>query len=227
MRDYGTEQKPLVLALKPSPNGTVMRLMVLRKGSTPVEQTSTTLSFGQHRESTSLLSYSDDKNHLRVVSINVPMAEFKANTTAPSISIEGGPVNETFVMSELPAVVAELDKCLLDLQDYWNIGDKYAARMSSSGKPSSPLKGLFSGADYPWMALVQNEQGSVTMTFLVDEKGEVADCSVDRTSGIPVLDTMSCYVVKSRARFAPAIGRDGKPIRSAYTQTVDWRIRPR
>lgn len=227
MREYGTEQKPLVLALKPSPNGTVMRIMVFRKGSTQVEQTPTMLSFGSHRESANLLSYSDEKSHVRIVSINVPMSTFRANVAAPSISIDGGPLNETFGLSDLPVVVAELDKCVADLQQYWNMGDQYAARFSASGKPKSPLKSLFSEGDYPWMAIVQNEQGSVTMTFLVDEKGEVADCSVDRTSGIPVLDTMSCYVVKNRAHFAPAIGRDGKPTRSAYTQTVNWRIEPR
>jgi TonB family protein len=224
MRDYGTDKKPLALAFKPSPKGSVMRILVFTKGSTAVEQSPAALSFGSNRLNANLLRYSDDKNHFRIVSLNVPMSELKANRGVSSISIDGGGLDETFVLTDFSAVVSELDKCILDLQNYWNIGDQYAARISSKGTPKTPIKGLFSSSDYPWMALVQNEQGSVTLTFLVDEKGEVADCSVDGTSGIPALDTMSCYVVQNRAHFSPAFGADGKPIRSAYTQTINWRI---
>jgi TonB family protein len=223
-RNYGSEEKPLILALKPSPNGTVMRILVIRKGSAEAEQTPTTLSLGATRKKTHLLSYSDDKNHFRVVSINVPMSEFKANISMPSISIAGGPVNESFAITDLAAAQTELDKCLADLQDYWNIGPQHQQRIGYVASPKAPLWSLFSPSDYPGIALFHNQQGKVTMTFLVDEKGGVADCSVDETSGIPALDTMSCYVIKSRARFQPALGKNAKPIRSAYTERVVWRI---
>jgi outer membrane biosynthesis protein TonB len=62
------------------------------------------------------------------------------------------------------------------------------------------------------------------MTFLIDEQGRIADCTVDQTSGVAVLDTMSCYVISRRARFTPALGADGKPVRSAHETRVRWRI---
>jgi TonB family protein len=226
MRDYGTDAKPLEFVLKPSPRGGVMRILVLRKGSADVEQAPATLRFGERRLNTNLLQYSDEKNRVRVIAINVPMMELKAQLGTPSISIVGASLAETFVMTNLPALVAELDKCLLDLQKYWNVDEPYAAQIASSVKTTPPLKALFSPEDYPAIALNHNQQGSVTMTFLVDEKGAVADCSVDDSSGVPALDTMSCYVVKNRAKFEPARGSDGKPIRSAYTETVVWRIAP-
>ena len=203
-----------------------MRVLVLRKGSADVEQAPATLRFGETRSKTNLLQYSDEKNRVRVIAINVPMAGFKARLATRSISIAGASLYETFAMTDLPALVAELDKCVLDLQKYWNIGQQYAPQMASSVKTKSPLRGLFSAQDYPAIALNHNQQGSVTMTFLVDEAGAVADCSVDDSSGVPALDTMSCYVVKNRAKFEPARSSDGKPIRSAYTEKVVWRIAP-
>jgi len=223
MRDYGTEAKPLKFVLKPSPRGGVMRILVLRKGSAAVEQAPATLRFGVNKLATNLLQYSDDKNRVRVIAINVPMPEFKAQLATPSIGVVGASLDETFAMTNLPALAAELDKCLLDLQKYWNV-DQPATQIASSVKTKSPIRGLFSPEDYPAIALNHNQQGSVTMTFLVDEKGAVADCSVDDSSGVPALDTMSCYVVKNRAKFEPARGSDGKSIRSAYTEKVVWRI---
>lgn len=224
MRDYGTDAKPLILALKPSANGTVMRILVIRKGSAEVEQAPATLRLGGKQLNTNLLHYSDEKNHLAIVSINVPISEFKADLTIRSISVSGGGVYDSFAISQLPELVAELDKCVLDLQQYWNIGAEFTPRVATAVRPTPPLREIFSPSDYPGIALSHNQQGAVTMTFLVDEKGQVADCSVDQTSGIPALDTMSCYVVKKRAKFEPALGPNGKPIRSAYTERVVWRI---
>jgi TonB family protein len=224
MRDYGTAQKPLTLVLKPSATGGVMRLLVIRKGSVLVEEQPARLRFGSRVLDTSLLHYSDDKSHFRVVAINVPMAEFKADLAAPFLDIQSGPISASFALTDLPAVSAELDKCVVDLRDFWNMGDAFKSRIATPERPQKPLNALFSPSDYPDPALRQYEQGRVTLTFLVDEKGQVADCTVEDTSGIPVLDTMSCYVISRRAQFAPALGPDGKPVRSAHQTRIVWRI---
>ena len=58
MRNYGTEAKPLKFVLKPSPNGSVMRILVIRKGSAEVEQAPATLRFGAKQLKTNLLGMS-------------------------------------------------------------------------------------------------------------------------------------------------------------------------
>jgi TonB family protein len=224
MRDYGSEGWPLVLALKPSPKGKVMRILVIRKGSVEVAQNRATLRFGGNDIPISLLTYPADNKQHRMVGINVPMAQFKQYLAAPSLEIRSMALNENFAMSKLGGVVAELDKCLVDLQNYWNAGDGHAARIATRAKPREPLNRIFSPDDYPGMSLDKNQQGSVRLTFLVDEKGGVADCSVEETSGVPALDTMSCYVIRSRARFDPAVGPDGRPIRSAHDTRITWKI---
>lgn len=224
MRDYGTSAKPLELIFKPSPNNGVMRILVVRHGSPTTDQMPATLKLGSLLKHTNLLVYSDDKNQFRIVSINVPMNEFKAQLDARYLNIVGAGFEDTFALSQLPGVAAELDKCVLDLQRYWNIGEPNKGGVAKPAEPKQPLNRLFSAADYPGVAISQLQQGIVTMTFLVDEQGNIADCTVDETSGIAALDTMSCYVITKRAHFQPALGPDGKPMKSAHTTKVRWRI---
>ena len=226
-RDYGSSDKPVELVLKPSPMGTVMRILVFRKGGTAeLEQLPATLSLGDHREYSNLLHYRDDKTGFGIAAINVPMQLMKANLNAPYIRIESSGPDASFALSQLPGVVAELDKCVADLQEFWNIGDAYKSRVARPAVPKRPLHDLFTPNDYPPVAIHDNQDGNVALTFLVDEHGNVSDCTVDQTSGIPVLDTMSCYIISERARFTPALGPDGKPVRSAYSERVVWRIAP-
>src|SRR5574338_420446 len=194
MRQYGTDARPLALVLKPSPNDGVMRLLVVRRGVAPVDQAPAALYFGGERINTNLLTYSDDKNHYRVAAINVPMDEFRAHVAAPWIRVTAPGLDEEFAITNLAGVLGELGNCLADLQEQWNFGDRYRSRLAAPARPVRPLRELFSSQDYPGIALALRQEGKVRMTFLVDEKGEVSDCSVDETSGIPVLDVMSCYV---------------------------------
>src|SRR5437868_2774366 len=62
MRNYGTEAKPFILALKPSPNNGVMRILTIRSGSAEANQMPALLRLGDFRKDTNLLTYSDEKN---------------------------------------------------------------------------------------------------------------------------------------------------------------------
>jgi hypothetical protein len=69
-RDYGTQAKPLALVFKPSPNNSVMRVLLIRRGRSEVNEMPALLRFDEFRMSTNMLTYSDDKNHFSVVAIN-------------------------------------------------------------------------------------------------------------------------------------------------------------
>jgi protein TonB len=85
------------------------------------------------------------------------------------------------------------------------------------------LRRFFSSDDYPWMALIKDQEGQVQFSILIDEKGRVADCSVIEPSGVAVLDAQSCAILTERASFTPAIGTDGKPARDSYISRIVWR----
>jgi TonB family protein len=63
--------------------------------------------------------------------------------------------------------------------------------------------------DYPWEAVQRNEQGVVAVQYVVDEKGDVAECTIETSSGFARLDAAACPIVR-RWKFKPAT-LDGKP----------------
>src|SRR3712207_2416326 len=80
-RNYGTKEKPLILAFKPSAMGSVMRIMMIRRGSAvEAEQRPATVQFDdQPPIAVNALAYGDRQTRQFMASINVPMTIFTAN----------------------------------------------------------------------------------------------------------------------------------------------------
>lgn len=222
-RDYGTPEKPLLFVLKPSPFGGVMRLIVVRKvgyagfareleGFVQLDDRprapARTLKFGGNGKMT-------------LYSVNLRAEEFAAKPPEKSVALSTNEGSYRFAVDSIPAVLAELEKCRLDLLGMYNAD---GANVSQAAKPKKPLASLFSADDYPAVAITGRDQGRVTVSLLVDKAGMVADCSVDSSAGAASLDTMSCYIIQQRATFAPALGSDGKPVRSTFSQAIIWQL---
>jgi TonB family protein len=226
VREYGTTSKPLTFALKPSPSGGVMRIVVVRKGVGELAQFGETLRFDDDSIITNALFSADQTDKLRMITTDVPMAQFRSHLGARIIAVEGAAVTAAFAVSDLERVVGGLDNCLMQLRERWNIGDQYSSHLATEAAPAGgSLSGILSANDYPRTALYRDQQGTVTMTLLIDVDGTVPDCGVDETSGVPFLDMTSCYFITRRARFKPALDRNGRPVRSNFKQSVVWRIR--
>lgn len=226
-RNYGTDDKPLILALKPSPGRSVMRVVLMRKGYAPEPiQRPAWVGFDGHEAvAANALVYDDRKAGLYVASINLPMAAFAANRRATSITIKAGTFDEQLAVPGFAGVTAAFDDCLASLGDMWNAGEPFSARVKQPARAVRPLRDLFKSTSYPSQAMSEGNTGLVGLAMLIDETGKVRDCMVEQTSGFATLDTMSCYVIVNQAKFEPALGADGKPVKSASFQRVNWRIR--
>ena len=84
------------------------------------------------------------------------------------------------------------------------------------------LQGLFSGNDYPESAIERDEQGSVTVRLTVGTNGRVSNCDVVRSSGSQRLDSTTCRILQSRAKFTPARDNRGNPTTDTVTQRITW-----
>lgn len=84
------------------------------------------------------------------------------------------------------------------------------------------LQGLFRGDDYPQSALRNEEEGSVTARLTVGPNGRVTNCDVTSSSGSRALDSTTCRVLRSRARFTPARDSRGNPTTDTVTQRIRW-----
>lgn len=78
--------------------------------------------------------------------------------------------------------------------------------------------------DYPADALRNAQEGAVAFRLLVDRAGHPYECMITASSGYPALDAHTCTLLKSRAKFAPALDINGEAIQGTYSNRVRWVI---
>ncbi|MGS1015871.1 energy transducer TonB [Allosphingosinicella humi] len=223
-RAYGTDDKPLILTLKPSPVGDVMQITLFLKlySTEPAMEAPVTIGIDDAPPITAgLLSYSTSQRNMRAIRMNLPTAAFAPMRQAKTVSFKArGIVDESFALTHMPALMLQMDRCLADLQRYWNIDD--ADRLQTRAKPQQYLARYFTNDDYPIVSIRKGEGGIVAFALLIDETGRLADCTVTATSHVPVLDAQSCALLIRRAKFQPAVGADGKPAKDSLVNRVQW-----
>jgi protein TonB len=89
---------------------------------------------------------------------------------------------------------------------------------------SGNLQGLFRDTDYPSSALDNEEQGTVSVALNIGPNGRVSNCSVTGSSGSRTLDSATCRVLTSRAKFTPARDSSGNPTSGTFRQRITWRL---
>jgi TonB family protein len=94
-------------------------------------------------------------------------------------------------------------------------------------RPRAPLASYITEADYPLSALTAGESGVVNLILDVGIMGRVEGCRIARSSGSGVLDSATCRLLRSRARFTPAIDRAGNAAAAPLAGHVAWTLPPR
>jgi protein TonB len=107
-----------------------------------------------------------------------------------------------------------------------------AAASDESKPPAAParakvnLVSLFSGLDYPAAAVAAREQGIVGFSLDVGPDGRVAACAITSSSGSAELDSATCRLIQSRARFTPALDADGLSVADKIAGRISWKLPP-
>lgn len=226
-RNYGSKERPVFLVFKPAPMGNVMQIAVIshRKSGETLQVPATLIIDQRPVIRASMLAYTLKAQERRINMINLPLETFAPVREASTVTMRAhGEVSETFALSQMKPLMASIDTCAADLREAWNIGEERSGRIKESAKPKKPLGSYFSSQDYPEQAIMSGQGGTLEFAMLIDEKGKLADCTVISTSGVASLDSQSCAALVARASFTPAIGMDGKAIKSAITQRIRWEI---
>jgi len=223
-RAYGSEAKPLYLVIKPSPTSNVVQLALVRNGfqQTAIQTEATIRMEGQPAAKVTLLEYGVQKKLVKLVNLSQEQAAALGTNGALRLDYRGARIR--LDTGPLARVMKELADCRVDLREYWNATEQRQSVLRQHVTLAVPVNRLFSSGDYPAQAIRERDSGTTSVVVLVDEKGAVADCMIDETSGIATLDAMTCIVIRERAKFQPAIGADGKPVRGAFTQRVRWEM---
>jgi protein TonB len=77
--------------------------------------------------------------------------------------------------------------------------------------------------EYPSSSVRNEEEGTVTVAFMVGLDGGITESKIEKSSGFPALDkaTRAAY---SLCKFKPAVGSDGKPIASWAKIKYVWKL---
>jgi TonB family protein len=222
LRSYGTDSGSPQLLLKAPARGEVMQVAVLRDAArTMPGQVDATIAVGEHPPlKTSLMMFSANSKQ-RIYLLNMPSAEFAIVRQATTLSLRSEGLNETFALSQMEPMLKGMEQCVANLRREFNIGAEPTGGRAARAKVN--LAKLFNSRDYPASASRRGQGGRVEFTLLILEDGRVADCTLIKTSGVPVLDAQVCVVLKVRAKFQPALGSDGKPIKDSSDGAIVWR----
>jgi protein TonB len=97
-------------------------------------------------------------------------------------------------------------------------------RKVTPARAKANLVSLFSDEDYPASAVRAGESGATGFRLDVGANGRVANCTVTSSSGSSALDSTTCRLLRSRARFSPATDNTGAPTTDTVSGRIVWRL---
>jgi hypothetical protein len=223
-RTFGSGKDQLMFALKPAPNSDQMRLLLLHKTGLETPHAGNAwvrLSDGSSPKYAQ--ARSQWAKGLSLTAIDLPRSSLDPLVAGGTITIAFGPkINYTIAPTAMAAAVKALGACERDLLKNWGMDE--AAQDALARPPAGGAAGLFKSDDYPDKLVEQGVQGSVGALLTVDAAGTVSDCRAIEPSGTPELDTVTCTIFKTRAKYRPAVDRSGKAVPALTYYRVNWVI---
>jgi protein TonB len=100
------------------------------------------------------------------------------------------------------------------------------SKPAAAARAKVNLASLLSDQDYPAEARAAREQGLVGFALDVGANGRVAGCAITRSSGSATLDSATCRLIQSRARFTPALDAGGATVADKIAGRISWILPP-
>ena len=96
------------------------------------------------------------------------------------------------------------------------------AGLANAGEVPATFDAKNCKAEYPKAALMNEEQGVVSMMFLVSAEGRVLESKLDKTSGFKNLDKAAIAAI-TNCKFKPG-SKDGKPDSTWTKVEYNWTL---
>jgi protein TonB len=114
-----------------------------------------------------------------------------------------------------------LKDCEKNLLTSWGMSPEAIEAIGTQPKSRNGIR-IFSSGDYPQTSIRNEEQGTTGVRFWVGKNGRVRDCVVVETSGSAALDAQTCSVITTRARYDPAVTKNGEAVDSLSYSRIRW-----
>jgi TonB family protein len=227
VRETGGEQ-PAALSVQLVPGTDALDLVVVDKNWTnaPLRAgASITVRFDTGETAEATVQGFQGERWNGFVAYGVPADLIGILAKAKSVRVEHK--NRPLFAADLPQAakaVAALRLCEADALRGWGVDPAERDRLRRPAKLRNPAVPFMDDTDYPEEARRQGKQGTSIARLTVEADGKVSECGIASSSGSPALDAQTCAIFSTRPRFDPAIGAEGKPVRSLYVGRVAWRM---
>jgi protein TonB len=102
-------------------------------------------------------------------------------------------------------------------------GDGYGGDgEGDGGTAAEQIAGEITSRDYPRDLFEAEVGGRVGIRFTISPAGRVSECEVTRSSGTPVLDQLTCRLIRERFRYRPATDGRGRAVEDEVEGVHAW-----
>lgn len=224
-RNYGTDAKPVILAIRRVPLDSDVSVGVYTRGgrSEPAAGKAK-VAFGAAAPVVAKFrAYSVPgkglHNFTTYVRESVPLLDGAAQSGTMTLRAPGE-VDDTFLVPALAGGLKALDACVLDLGVSWGVPPEQQSRVKEP--PRAVRHDYIGPADYSPQEINQNMNAPSQVRLWVDEAGRPLDCVPLKSNGPQqAFAQTTCRLLLKRAAFTPAIDVGGKPIKSIVVYSVD------
>jgi len=129
-----------------------------------------------------------------------------------------------FALGSMRAPFAALDKCITNLLVTWGVDPAVDATLSRRAAPTGNPAQWVTSEDYPQMAVRFGQQGMVAFRLSIDKNGAATACHIQQSSRPVEFDKLVCQALMRRARFQPALDKDGNAVASYYRSNVIFQL---
>lgn len=222
-RKFGMEGE-LELLLRPSPVGSALEITLIDTGSKERRVVLDGDAFlqagpGGERQQVSYRAWRSPSQKGRVVIVNAKQALLDQIADDGWLGFDDGAGKSVAVrMTQFAKLRPVLADCKRKVAQHWGVDVAALERLATPADPIGDPARWVSYTDFPAGA----SSGQVTMLFRIGEDGRASECRVIESTGEKSLEDVSCRTMVQRARFRPALARDGKPIVSWEIRRVRW-----
>lgn len=221
-RSFGVGKDRTIFAFKPAPNSNSGRLMLIQSGEALRVRSKAEIILSDGSRPPWASFWHASSKGTRLTAIDVPRTSLEPLFAGGSISIRASKdLNLEIAPTGMPKAIEALSKCEADLLKTWGMDE---VAQASLAKAPERIGNFFKADDYPTDLVDQGVQGTVGVVMNVDDHGQLTNCRIVETSGTPELDEATCGVLRKRAKFNPAVNRDGAAMAALTYWRVNWQI---
>ncbi len=229
-RTYATGKAETILALREVPLAPTFELMIYTtdRSTTMRLGRATVAVAGGGTEEADYESFPTQAAGKRMMRLSVPISLFETLPADPVLQITPDKMRGwAFALPTAKLAFEALAKCNDSTVKLWGIDPTERSRIAQPAQPATaaeaPVNWIVTD-DYPETVVSKGAQGTSIILWTIGLNGRAADCRTVVTSGEVELDKAACAAILKRARYAPALGFDGKPMISHSTRKVAWKL---